>query len=342
VRRTHLKPIRDQVLVITGASSGIGRATALRFARRGASVVPIARGEAALESLRREIERFGGRAHPVVADVADWPQVERAAEEAVDRFGRIDTWVNNAAVALYATVAEADVEEMRRVLDVGLLGTVHGVKAALPHLQRQGRGAIINVASALGLRAVPLQAAYCAAKHGVKGFTDSLRTELEREGSGIAVTLVLPSSIDTPLFDHARSHLGVRPRPIPPVYAAEAVADAIVFAATHPRRDLAVGGAGKAFALLERISPALADAYLLRGDVGVRQQRSDEPDDGVDNLFEPLDDGGRVRGRFGDEARQVSLYTRHLDRYPARKRLLALAGAAGLALWWRRSGRRSG
>jgi NADP-dependent 3-hydroxy acid dehydrogenase YdfG len=341
VTRTQPRPIREQVVVITGASSGIGRETALRLGRGGAAVVPVARGGRALESLRDEIERLGGRAHPVVADVADWPQVEQAATAAVERFGRIDTWVNNAAVALYATVEQADVDEMRRVVDVGLMGTVHGVKAALPHLRRQGRGAIVNVASVLGTRAVPLQAAYCAAKFGVKGFTDSLRVELERTASGIAVTLILPSSVGTPLFDHARTKMGVRPRPIPPVYDVGTVADAIIFAVEHPRRDIVVGGAGKLLGVMERLSPELVDAYLLHDDAGFRQQRSQEPARPTDNLFEPVDGGGRARGRFGDRARQGSRYTQVLDQHPLRKRLLALGGAVGLALWLRRRGRRS-
>jgi short-subunit dehydrogenase len=342
VSRTQPRPLHDQVVVITGASSGIGRQTALRLASRGAAVVPVARGGAALEGLRGEIERRGGRAHPVVADVAAWAEVEHAAVTAVERFGRIDTWVNNAAVALYATVEEADVDEMRRVVDVGLMGTVHGVQAALPHLRREGRGAIVNVASALGTRAVPLQAAYCAAKFGVKGFTDSLRLELRRASSGISVTLIVPSSIDTPLFDHARTRMGVRPRPIPPVYDVGTVADAIIFAIEHPRREIAVGGAGKLLGVMERLSPALVDAYLLHDDAGVRQQRSDEPAHHPDNLFEPVDGGGRVRGRFGDGARPVSRYTRLLDQYPLRKHLLALGGLAGFVLWLRRSGRNSG
>src|SRR6478735_4993432 len=198
-------PLSDQVVVITGASSGIGRETALEFGRRGASVVIAARNEPALTEVAREIERHGGNALPAPTDVSDWTQVERLAGTAVARFGRIDTWVNNAAISAYATVEEMEIEEIERIMRVNLLGQIYGMKAALPHLKRQHAGTIINVASALAERSVPLQATYCATKHGIKGFTEALRLELKNEQSGIAVVLVLPSSINTPLFEHARS-----------------------------------------------------------------------------------------------------------------------------------------
>jgi short-subunit dehydrogenase len=323
-----LRAIREQVVVITGASSGIGRETALQFASRGASVLPIARSREGLESLKQEIERMGGMAHPLVADVSEWQHVKEAADEAVDRFGRIDTWVNNAAVSLYANVEDAGVEEIRRVVDVILMGQIHGMKAALPHLKRQGRGAIINVASALAKRSVPLQAAYCAAKHGVKGFTESLRLELEHEKSGVSVTLILPSSVNTPLFEHARSYMGVEPKPLPPVYEARAVAEAILFAAEHPRREITVGGAGKLLDLLERASPQAADSYMLRRSKAFKGQQTKRPDDRRDNLFQPIEGIARVTGEFGSKSKSVSAYTRNLEYYPGRQRILTGALAA--------------
>ena len=328
----HLKSIHEQVVVITGASSGIGRETALHFAERGATIIPIARGIDALAALKDEAERLGATAYPIPVDVANWEGVQGAADTVVERFGRIDTWVNNAAISLYATVEQTTMEEIRRMIDVILMGQIHGMKAALPHLKRQGRGAIINVASALAKRSVPLQAPYCAAKHGIKGFTESLRMELEHENSGVAVTLVLPSSINTPLFEHARSKMGVMPQPLPPVYEPRVVAQAIVFAAEHPRREITVGGAGKMLEVLERVSPKLADAYMLQRGNAFRQQKTERPDDGRDNLFEPMEGTGRTTGRFGQKSKSVSAYTRTFEEHPNRKRLLALGAAAGAGL----------
>lgn len=327
-----LKPIHDQVVVITGASSGIGREASLLFAEQRAAIVPIARSEDDLASLAQEIERFGGRAHPIVADVTDWDAMQSAADEAAETFGRIDTWVNNAAVSLYGTVDELDVNEMRRVIDVILMGQIHGMKAALPHLEREGRGALINVASALSKRSVPLQAAYCAAKHGVKGFTESLRLELEHAGSGVSVTLILPASMNTPLFEHARSKLDRMPQPIPPIYEPRVTAEAILFAAEHRRREIVAGGAGKILTVLERISPELADRYMLFQGQAFDQQKSDRPDLERDNLYRPIHGTGRSVGKFGGKSKSRSLYTTLLEQHPGRKRLLALGALAGVAL----------
>ena len=333
------RPINEQVVVITGASSGIGRETALRFGERGAAVVLAARNEIALREVAAEVERLGGRAHVAVTDVAEWPQVERLAGEAVARFGRLDTWVNNAAISAYATVEQLTVEEIERIIQVDLMGQIYGMKAALPHLKRQGQGTLINVASALAERSVPLQAAYCAAKHGVKGFTEALRLELARERSGVQVTLVLPSSINTPLFTHARSMMGTKPQPIPPIYEPRVVAETILFAAEHPRRDLVAGGAGKALVLARRLSPALLDWYMLRGDSGVRQQQSGRPDDGRDNFDAPLGGPGSTTGDFGDRSRSTSPYTRLVELYPGRQRALVAALLVGALTLARRLGR---
>jgi short-subunit dehydrogenase len=333
------RPIHEQVVVITGASSGIGRETALEFGHRGASVVLAARNEEALVEVARQVERLGGEAHAVVTDVAEWEQVKRLAQGAAARFGRIDTWVNNAATSAYATVEEMTVEEIERMIQVILMGQIYGVKAALPHMKRQGQGTIINVASALAKRSVPLQSAYCAAKHGIKGFTESLRLELEQEGSGVNVTLILPSSINTPLFTHARSKMDVKPQPIPPIYEPRVVAEAIIFAAEHPRREITVGGGGKMLETLERISPSLADKYMLQGSRGFEQQKTSQPDDRTDNLFEPMPGRGKVTGEFGERSKSVSLYTRHLEQHPNRKRLLSAAALIGAGLLLSRSKR---
>jgi short-subunit dehydrogenase len=309
------------------------------FGQRGASVVLAARNEAALRDVARQVERLGGAAEVVVTDVAEWPQVERLAQRASDRFGRVDTWVNNAAVSAYATVEESTVEEIDRLLQVNLHGQIYGMKAALPHLARQGHGTIINVASALAERAVPLQAAYCAAKHGIKGFTEALRLELTRDHPGITLTLIEPSSINTPLFTHARSRLGVKPQPIPPVYEPRVVAEAILFAAEHPRRTIVAGGSGKMLVLAQKLSPALVDWYLLQNDRGFEQQRGDQPDDGQDNLFAPMNGQGSVTGDFGQRSKATSLYTRHLELHPQRQRVLNAVALAGLVTLVRRVGR---
>ncbi|MGD9889842.1 MAG: SDR family oxidoreductase [Dehalococcoidia bacterium] len=334
------RPLQNQVVVITGASSGIGRETALALGEQGASVVLAARTEAALQEAAKEVERLGGKAHVVVTDVADWTQVERLAQAAVTRFGRIDTWVNNAAVSAYAIVEQTTVEEIERIIQVNLLGQIHGMKAALPVMKEQGQGTIINVASAEAVRAVPLQAAYVAAKHGIKGFTDTFRMELEHERTGITVTLILPSSINTPLFRHARSKLGAKPQPIPPIYEPRTVAEAIIFAAEHPRREITVGGSGKLLTTVERLSPALADRYMLQGGRMFKKQRTNQPDDGQDNLFVPMPpESYSTTGEFGVQSKANSLYTRSLELHPTRMRLLAGAALLGVVALLRRAGR---
>jgi len=331
--------LSEQVVVITGASSGIGRETAVMLGERGASVVLAARNETALCEVANEVERLGGRAHIVVTDVAIPEQMTALAAEAVARFGRIDTWINNAAVSAYSTVEQMTVEEIARVIQVNLMGQICGMKAALPYLEAQGQGAIINVASALAERGVPLQAAYCAAKHGIKGFTESLRLELARDHPEIALILIEPSSINTPLFTHARSKLGVAPRPIPPVYDPRVVAEAILFAAEHPHRNVVVGGWGKLFTVMERISPALLDWYMLQGDRAVKQQKTHRPDDGHDNLFAPSSGTGSATGEFGAESRATSPYTRALELHPQRQRALIAAVVVGALVLVRRTGR---
>jgi NAD(P)-dependent dehydrogenase (short-subunit alcohol dehydrogenase family) len=322
--------VADQVSVITGASSGIGRATALLMGELGAAVVVSARNREALDEVAREIERAGGRAYAVVADVADWEQVKALASAAVERFSRIDTWVNNAAISSYGAVDLMEVDEMQRVVQVNLMGQIHGMKAALTQMKAQGEGTIINVASALAERSVPLQAAYCASKHGVKGFTEALRLELASEGLPIDVVLVMPSSINTPLFKHARSKIGVKPMPIPPVYEPRVVAEAIAKLAERPQRQVVVGGSGKAMVVGQRLSPTLLDRYMTFRRQMITKQMTDEPDDGVDNFYQPVPGTGSAEGDFGGKSKGTSLYTRFLEMNPNRKRVALLLAALGL------------
>src|SRR3954453_12260251 len=283
------RPVQDQVVVITGASSGIGRAAALEFARAGANVVCAARTEAALDSLVGEITADGGTAIAVPTDVADPAAVYALAEVAETTYGRIDTWVNAAAVSVWGRVEDITDAEFDRVLRVNFLGQVHGVHAALPALRRAGGGVLIGVSSVEGVRAVPLHGPYTASKFALRALYDSLRVELAQEGAPIAVTTILPASIDTPFFEHARSRLGALVKPPPPVYAPEIVAASIVYAAGHPRREIPVGGSAVAFYLGQRLSPALTDALLSIPRVGVGTQRTDRPDNGVDNVDGPVD-----------------------------------------------------
>ncbi len=325
-------PLDDQVVVITGASQGIGRETALLFGRRGASVVAAARNEEALHTLVEEIERSGGHAEAVVTDVADFGAVERLADRAIAQFGRIDTWINDAGVSVYAPVTELEPDEIDRVVQVNLLGVMYGSRVAAERMLHRGQGAIINVGSALSERAVPLQSVYVATKHGVAGFTEALRLELADSSPGIDVVLILPSSINTPLFNSARSKLGVMPMPVPPVYEPRAVAEAIAHAAEHGGREIVVGGWGKLLIVGQQLSASLLDRYMAQGDRMVKAQETDRPDDRRDNLFAPSTGPGSTRGEFGDGAKPVSVYTRQLEFHPIRKRVLSiLALLAGIA-----------
>ncbi|MER7461041.1 SDR family oxidoreductase [Micromonospora sp. NPDC126480] len=299
----------EQVVVITGASSGVGRETALLLAERGATLVLAARNAEALNGLRDEVTRLGGTAHVQVTDVAEWDQVRALAEAAVTRAGRIDTWVNCAATAIYGQVHELTAEEITRAIQVILLGQVYGMKAALGRMREQGEGGIVNVASALAVQAVPLQSAYVAAKHGVLGFAESLRMELEHEGSPITVSTLLPSSINTPLFEHARSKMGVLPQPVPPIYQPRVVAEAVLHAIAHPQSQMVVGGGGKMLEMVHRLAPRSAATALLRVGKVVRKQRTDRTDDNVDNLLTPSTGPGAVDGAFGRRAKSTSLYT---------------------------------
>ena len=331
--------LRDQVVVLTGASSGIGRQTSVMLGTHGARVVLAARGEEALQATAREVEQAGGQAHTVTTDVSEWEQVERLAGEAVRVFGRIDTWINHAGISTYSTIADSAPEEMRRVIEVNLLGEMFGTKAAFEQMKGQGSGVIINVSSALARRSVPLQAAYCAAKHGVTGFTEAVRLELQTDFPGIQLVEVLPSSINTPLFDHARSKIGRKPMPIPPIYEPSVVAEALVRACQHPQREIVVGGAGKAFVVAEQVSAGLVDRYLTQGRRGARQQRSDMADDGQDNLFEPMAGPGAATGEWSEQAKQSSVYTSRLEFHPNRKLALAVAAVGGALLLFRGAGR---
>jgi len=338
---SQLKPIDQQVVVVMGASSGIGRAAALRFAQEGARVVVSARSEQALNSLVEQIQLFNGEAIAVPADVTDFSQVQHVAAAAAERFGRIDTWVHVAAVSLYATVEDTTLAEFRQILDVNLMGQVHGAKAALPYLRREGRGALIHVSSIEAMRALPYQGAYAASKHGVKGFIESLRMELKHEGLPISVTNVMPASINTPLFDHARTKIGTKPKGLPPIYQPEVVVEAIVHAAANPERDIFAGGAARVFAMTQALSPKLLDTMMLA--TAFKGQRTSEPKstDAPDNLFEPMDAYPTIYGDFGEQALGPDSYTptETMDGLKVGLGSLLLGAVAGMA--WRRLGSRA-
>jgi NAD(P)-dependent dehydrogenase (short-subunit alcohol dehydrogenase family) len=323
-----LKPIENQVVVVMGASSGIGRETALRFAKRGAKVVVAARNEAGLRSLEDEIRGLGGEARVVVADVSEFEQVEAVAQSTVEEYGRLDTWVHLAAAGLFARFDQTEPEEFRRVVDVDPMGQVYGAMAALPHIKREGRGALVHISSVVGKRAAPLQSAYSASKHGVEGFLESLRVELLRDGWGtIGVTNVIPAAINTPFFTKARTKLGVKPKGFPPIYQPGVVVDAILYSAEKAPREIVAGGAGKGMLLTQRLSPRLMDTLMVRGGFG--SQITDEPKSSADpdGLFAPMNGQNRTEGEFSEQALPRS-YLTWLDTHPAWKWSIGVAGAA--------------
>jgi short-subunit dehydrogenase len=290
------------VIVITGASSGIGHATALAFAKRGDSVVLAARGRDALASVAREVADAGGTPLIVETDVSRYEDCERLTREAIAAFGHIDLWVNNAAVAEWSPFAHAEPATIARVIDVNVLGVMYATRAVLPHFRHRRAGTIINVASALADRAVPLLSTYSASKAAVKSFSESLRMELRAEKSGVDVVVILPSSINTPFYTWGRSRLGVRPHPISVIYPPEAVAKAIVRASEHPKRDIYVGSVGKLLSVAQRVSPRAVDAYMLQNKRMFRQQLSGKRDRGESNLFASPNESS-IEGEFPRETR---------------------------------------
>jgi NAD(P)-dependent dehydrogenase (short-subunit alcohol dehydrogenase family) len=317
----------EQVVVVTGASAGLGRATVRAFARRGAAVGLLARGPDGLDAARRDVEAQGGRALSVPTDVADAAAVEAAADRVERELGPIDVWVNNAMVAVFSPVREMQADEIRRVTEVTYLGVVYGTLAALKRMLPRNRGTIVQVGSALAYRGIPLQAAYCGAKHAIQGFTEALRCELLHDGSRVHVTMVHPPAMNTPQFDWVKSRLPRQPQPVPPIYQPEVAADAIVWAASHRRRELSVGAMTALAIWGNAFASALGDRYLAR--TGFDAQQTDRPADAnrPDNLWQPLPGEHGAHGRFADRSSSSSPQTWVNERLPL---LLAIVAGAGL------------
>ena len=320
---------RSEIVVVTGASAGVGRATAREFARRGADVGLIARDPEALQAACREVEHYGGRAAMCVADVSRGNEVESAAALIEDRLGPIDVWVNNAMVTVVSPVAELTAEEVRRVTEVTYLGTVNGTLSALRRMRGRNRGTIVQVGSALAYRAIPLQAPYCATKFAIRGFTDALRSELLHDRSRVHVTMVQMPALNTPQFDWCRTKMACAPQPVPPVFQPEVAARAIHYAAYHRRREILVGAPTLRAVWLNKFFPGLLDRFLAH--FGYASQASSTPvaPDRVDNLFEPVIGDFGAHGRFDRVAHHASAelwLTTHRALVA-----LALAGALGAA-----------
>jgi NAD(P)-dependent dehydrogenase (short-subunit alcohol dehydrogenase family) len=327
------KPDRHEVVVVTGASAGVGRATVRKLAERGAHLGLIARGRDGLEAARREVEELGGKALVLPLDVADAEAVEDAAARVERELGPIDVWINNAMLSVFSPVKEMEPEEYRRVTEVTYLGYVYGTLAALKRMLPRDRGHIVQVGSALAYRGIPLQSAYCGAKHAIQGSCDSLRCELLHEESGVRLTEVHLAAMNTPQFGWVKSRLPRKPQPVPPIFQPEVAAEAVVWAARHGRREVWVGSPTVFSIVGNRLAPWLADRYLARN--GFDSQQTDAMADRhrADNLWEPLP---------GDHGAHGDFDARATDRSPqvwatTHRGWLALAGVgiaglAGLAL----------
>ncbi|HEY8461900.1 MAG TPA: SDR family oxidoreductase [Blastocatellia bacterium] len=325
----RLRKLNEQIIVITGATSGIGLATARMAARRGARLMLAARGEDALRRLTKEIWDSGGEAAYVVADVGREEDVNKIADAAVERFGGFDTWVNNAGTGIYGEVLEVPNEDNRRLFDTNFWGVVYGSQAAARHLKRRG-GSIINVGSVVSDYTTPLQGMYCATKHAVKSFTDALRMELEVEGAPVSVTLIKPSAIATPFAQHAGNYLDREPRLPPPRYSPDSVAEAILRCAERQARDLYVGGAGKIMAASRYYAPRLTDKFMER--TMIRAQQTDRPATRREGgLYETSGDLNE-RSDYDRMTFKSSLYAKTMMRPFMTGALLAGAGVAVAAL----------
>jgi NAD(P)-dependent dehydrogenase (short-subunit alcohol dehydrogenase family) len=307
--QTRKRPLSDQVLVVTGASSGLGRAIARRAGERGAKVVVAARNEAGLVAAAEEIERSGSEALAVRTDVAEQQQNEELVRRALERFGRIDTFVANAIVTVYAEAEQLAPDELRRVIDVNFFGVVYGFWAALPAL-KESRGTFLHVSSALAYRGIPLQAAYCSSKAAARTFLESARVELQKHDAGVAVSLVLPGAINTPQFDRDRQKLGKQPQPVPPIYQPEPFAEAVLHCAENPVRELPISWGAQKLLWGQKLSPRAGDWVLRR--IGWKSQHTDENKsvDSPDNLFETLPGDPGAHGRFDDRSRGSTAWTK--------------------------------
>jgi short-subunit dehydrogenase len=323
--------LRDQVMVITGASSGIGLVTARMAAKRGVRLILNARNEDALRAICDEIRESGGEAYPAAGDVGYFADVQSIATEAIRRFGGFNTWVNNAGVSIYGPVLDQPLEDQRRLFETNYWGVVHGSMVACAHLRARG-GALINVGSVLSDIAIPIQGTYCATKHAVKGYTDALRLELEAEGAPVSVTLIKPSAIDTPYTRHAKNLLPVEPNNPPPVYAPETVAEAILHCAENAERDVYVGGAGKMLAEAGHHLPRVLDKLMEASMVDTQKSGRPRPPDRQDSLYAPSADGAE-RGDYEGHVSESSVYTKASVHPLITGSVIAGLGLVAFAAW---------
>jgi NAD(P)-dependent dehydrogenase (short-subunit alcohol dehydrogenase family) len=298
---------RPEIVVITGASAGVGRATVRAFARRGAHIGLLARGRDGLEAARQDVAALGGKALVLPTDVADADQVEAAAAAVEAQLGPIDIWINNAMVSVFSPIKEMTPAEFRRVTEVTYLGCVYGTLAALKRMLPRDRGVIVQVGSALAYRGIPLQAAYCGAKHAIQGFMDALRCELLHDGSHVQVTMVQMPALNTPQFEWVKSRLPHKAQPVPPIYQPEVAAEAIVRAAHRPRREFYVGFSTVKAILVNKMIPGFADWYLARTGYEVQQTTAPETPNRPHNLWEPVPGDHGAHGTFDAQARAHSL-----------------------------------
>jgi NAD(P)-dependent dehydrogenase (short-subunit alcohol dehydrogenase family) len=323
-----------QVVVVTGASAGIGRATVGEFARQGADIALLARGEEGLQAAAREVEAAGGRALVIALDVADQVAVDEAAARVEAELGPIDIWVNNAFAGIFAEFVDIDPEEYRRVTDVTYLGQVWGTRAALRHMLPRDRGSVVLVGSALAYRGIPLQSAYCGAKHATQGFLDSVRTELIARRSKVTLTMVQLPGVNTPQFDWIRAKTPGRPKPTGAIYQPEVAARAIRFAAYSGRKEIYVGWPTYEAILGDKMASALADRYLARSSLDDQQAETPLERGRKDNLFAPVEGDRGAHGRFDRQSRSTSLLLwATMNRKTVGLASVALVGAG--AAWWR-------
>jgi NAD(P)-dependent dehydrogenase (short-subunit alcohol dehydrogenase family) len=305
---TRKTPLQEQVVVVTGASAGLGRAVARLAGARGAKVVVVARDAGGLDACVRELEAFGTQGHAVQADVAVVDDVHRVVEETIDTFGRIDTFCSNAMVTVYREARELELEELRRVLDVNFFGGVNCYQASLPHLV-ETRGTFVQVASALSYRGIPLQAAYCSSKAALRTYFETARVEHMKHHIPVDVSVILPGAINTPQFDTARQYIGKQPQPVPPIYEPEPFAEGVVHCFEHPIRELPLGWGAQKLLWGQKLSPRAGDLVLLKNGWKGQHTDEDKPVDSPDNLFEPLPGDRGARGRFSGRSRPTTLWT---------------------------------